>query len=717
VVYEGKVKLMNRKVIPLLGVLLCCGCLYPGYKKADQAVCEIAAHPFDVSASDSPSPTGTSTEPAGKPASNATSSGAMPPEVKALLVPTDVRTATLLQRAEPPADSSKKFNVNIPAPIPASDTPLIQPFSKNDAERAKEVQALYPPLPKLPEEPRALPGPDGHPYTLQDLQRLAAENSPTLRQAASDVVAAEGNLIQAQTYPNPTVGFQANPSNDASTPGNRALYLEQLIKTAGKIGLAAAAAKMDLDNAHLALKRARSDLATAVRNAYFALLVSRETVRVTRAMAEFTDDVYRLFEHYLEAGQAAAHEPAALEAQAHQARLAYKQAIQNYVYNWEQLRAALGLRLLPLTEVAGRIDACIPYYDYSVVLNHVLQNHTDVKVAYNGIEKARYLLKSAQVVPIPDIDVSLTVQKEMVLPPFQWVSSVQCAIPIPIWNQNRGNILAAQGGLIRAQEEPHRVEAALTGALAGNYANYKLNLEALESYRKYILPAQVRVYRGVFTRRAVDQNAPFSDLVGAQQNLAASVTQYLATLGTLWSSVISVADQLQTDDLFQLATPMEVEPIPDLLHLAPLPCSHCCAQESPQAVPAPSHFPAPGPLMDQPRLWVPEKPSLLAAPPAPVEKPIVPPDNPPPSVPAPSRFPAPMPVGDPPRLGTPENPYLLPEPAAPVDKSIAPPRNPPTSALAPLVPRERDLLSDQLLDQPPPARRTRQPGQPFTPGY
>jgi outer membrane protein TolC len=40
----------------------------------------------------------------------------------------------------------------------------------------------------------------------------------------------------------------------------------------------AAAAEMDLRNAQLALKRARSDLATAVRNAYYGLLVARETI-------------------------------------------------------------------------------------------------------------------------------------------------------------------------------------------------------------------------------------------------------------------------------------------------------------------------------------------------------------------------------------------------------------------------------------------------------
>ena len=62
---------------------------------------------------------------------------------------------------------------------------------------------------------------------------------------------------------------------------------------------------MDLHNAELALRRARSDLATQVRNAYFAVLVAKETVRVNRALAHFTDEVYRLQAQMLAGGFAA----------------------------------------------------------------------------------------------------------------------------------------------------------------------------------------------------------------------------------------------------------------------------------------------------------------------------------------------------------------------------------------------------------------------------
>ena len=406
---------------------------------------------------------------------------------------------------------------------------------------------------------------------------MAATNSPELRQVASDVEAARGALIQARAYPNPTVGWIVSPSNDGSTAGVQGPFIDQTIKFGGKIKLAVAAAEMDLANAELALRRARSDLATRVRNAYFALLVAKETVRVNKALARFTDEIYRLHTQLLLAAQPVApYEPMALRALAYAARLTYQQSIQTYIYSWKQLVAAIGLRHLPLTEVAGRIDALIPYYDYDAVLAHAQQNHTDVLVARNGLEKARYSRKLAQIAPFPDVDFNVSLLKEYALPPKQMVHTATIGLPLPIWDRNKGNIIAAESALVRATEEPHRVAQSLTNTLAAAYIGYKTNLDSLEYYRRHILPDQVRAYRGVLDRRQIDPGVAFADLLGAQQTLTADVTAYLGILGSLWTSVVSVADLLQTDDLFQLAKPQELPSLPDLEQLPAWPCCHAC---------------------------------------------------------------------------------------------------------------------------------------------
>jgi len=552
----------TRHLRAFFGFALVCGCSYHAQEQADQHLSEVVAHTFDLGPASAievaPGPRSTSK-----------------PLVSAGL---DVQTTAFMQdKKEEPKDIMARLQV--PGEVPGSEAPLIRlPENWKDltpAQRQAVIDKLYPPLPQLPEPPEPLPGPEG-PYTLCMLQSIAAGNSPALREAAANVEQARGNYIQAGAYPNPTVGYQYQPSNDGSAPGVQGPFIDQVVQTTGKLKLAAAAAEMDLHNAELALKRARSDLSTQVRNAYYAHLVARETVRVNLALAQFTDDVYRIQLELMRHGFSASYEPAALRAQSFTVRLALRQAVDTYIYSWKQLVSTVGLRQLPLSEVAGRIDRAIPFYEYDTVLAHVLKNHTDMLTAYNGVDKARYLLKAAQVTPIPNVEFNIALLQEYVLAPRQMTPTATVSFPLPIWDQNKGNIIAAEAALMTASEEPHRVELTLTNTLATNYLNYKTNLEALEYYRKFILPDQVRYYRGVYDRRRIDPNSAFGDLVQAQQTLASNVSTYLGILSSLWTSVVSVADMLQTDDLFQMGTPHELPELPDLEHLRPWLCIHPC---------------------------------------------------------------------------------------------------------------------------------------------
>jgi cobalt-zinc-cadmium efflux system outer membrane protein len=541
----------GRALPLLLCPLLLSGCLWSVRENTDRSVEELVSHPVDLA-----------------PAAEMKTASLKPQDP--LAVPAaDVQTASLMQ-----ADVPRKPDIQIPSEVPGSEAAPLK-FSKDKKIREQEVRRAYPELLPLPKSPVPLPAPSGHPYTLAELQQLAAENSPTLRQAAADVEAAKGNFIQARAYPNPAVGLEQDPSNNGSAAGVVGMYFDQFIKTGGKLKLQAAAAEKDLENAELTLRRARFDLITQVRTAYYGVLAAKETLRVTEALARFTDEIYRYQAEVLVGGFAGGHEPAALRAQAYTIRLAYKQAIANYVYAWKQLVSAIGLRQLPLTELAGEVDRLIPRYDFDSALVRMLQIHTDVLTANNGIDKGRYLLKLAQVMPaFPDVEVRAAVLKEIAQPPFNWTHSLQVGLPLPLWDRNKGNIIAAQAALERALEEPHRVEVNLANNLAQAFANYKTNLDALEFYRRDILPDLVRYYRGVRDRREVDKDAPFGDLVQAQQTLTTNVTNYLTVLGQFWSSAVTVAGLVQTDDLFQIGKQEELPALPDLASLPSWPCGH-----------------------------------------------------------------------------------------------------------------------------------------------
>ncbi len=558
-----------------LAALFLGGCCFTVREEVDQTVCRIAGQPLDLLP---PADTGTPPVPAVG-AAPASFAPAAPPE-NADILPAGAQVPGPAEppRRRPPAQTIEN-RLQMPPGLPGSRVPPLEFVSPRATPQEREAAArrLFPPLPELGGDPRPQPGPQGQPLTLGDLQNLAMSNSPLIRQAAADVEAAKGAAIQAGAYPNPNFGYQADTVGTGATAGFQGFFLEQTIRTGGKLKLAQAAATMDLLNSQLALRRAQFDLVTAVRNGYYGVLVAEENIRTTHALAVLTDAAYQVFvDQFRLGGLAAAYEPLQLRALAFQSRGALVQARNRYLAAWKQLAATLGLPAMPPTELAGRADMPLPHFRYDEALARVLSTHTDVLTAQNTLQRSRYNLRLAQITPVPDVNLHLAVEKDFSMPPFLTTYSIQLGGPLPIWDRNKGNIIQAQGALLRATEQAHQVRDDLTNRLATAFEQYQNNRVLLDYYRSRILPDQVRAYRGIVSRYAGgDVSVGFIDFLNVQQNLVAAYTTYLATLMTTWTSVTGVADLMQINDLYQFGQEPAAA-LPCLEQLPPVPCCHPC---------------------------------------------------------------------------------------------------------------------------------------------
>jgi cobalt-zinc-cadmium efflux system outer membrane protein len=478
--------------------------------------------------------------------------------------------------------------------LPGGPVPRIElPADDKDPKWKEILDKLFPALPPLGPDPQAVPGPEGRPLTLADLQKLALSNNPQFRQAAENIRAMQGAAIQAGLYPNPTFGPEEDTAGTSGKSGYTGFFFNQVIKTGNKLQLQRAVATMDLRNAELALKRAKSDLTHSVRGGYFQVLVARENMRVSRALADFTATVYQLqVENVRKGGFAAPYEAKQLSVLAWQARAQLVQARNRYTSAWQQLAASLGLPGMPPTEVAGGVDLPLPVYDHAAVLAKALQTHTDVLTADNTILQSRFKLRLAQVQVVPDVTLNVIVQKDYTGPPFGTVYSLMAGVPVPIFDRNQGGIMQADAQLKQSLEQPHVARDDLTTRAATAFESYEDNRVLLRIYRDQVLPDQVRAYRAIYERYQKEAAPPappgvpvtatpaFADVVVAQQNLATSLTTYITTLGAMWQAVADVADLLQTDDLFQLGVGepcAEPVAVPGLENLPGLPCWHPCS--------------------------------------------------------------------------------------------------------------------------------------------
>jgi cobalt-zinc-cadmium efflux system outer membrane protein len=487
----------------------------------------------------------------------------------------------------------------VPPAVPGSEAlanvDILKLKGLSPAEQDKYLAKFFPPMPPLGQDPHPGPGPDGRPLTLEDLQRLAREHSPLLREAASDVKSAEGNAWQAGMYPNPTLNLTSNMIG----PNGGPLYgpgISQSIKTMGKLKLSQDMALMDLANAQVAYRRAETDVMASVRSAYFAVLIAESSMRATHALADLTEELHKIMVQRMKGGAQGPYEALQVAVFANQSRIALIQARTSYLNSWRQLATALGLSAMPPTELAGRLDQRLPRFDYEKCLARVLARHTDVITANNGIHKMRYNLRLNEVMWVPDVTLGGTVVYDATPPgPPRWLTFFTGTMPIPVWDQNLGGIKQAQGQLLRANEEPHRVRAALTASVTDAFSRLETNRFQLELYVKQMLPHQVNAFRAAVNRfaRAMPGDVSFNDLIASEQNLVGVIPTYLTALGAYWQAVSDLASLLQTDNVYEMAEEVENCPLPDLAKLLSLPCCHPCATLPQPALKGVSGFESP----------------------------------------------------------------------------------------------------------------------------
>lgn len=454
----------------------------------------------------------------------------------------------------------------IPKELPGSDAPQLQvPPSdpkESDDVRSSKIEKLYRPLSTV--ETSESPNNQTE-WTIAALQAYAFDHSPSIQQAEAQMEAARGTMIQAGLHPNPLIGYEADTVRTLGTNGYQGVQVTAPIVTGGKLGLQQSAASMAYENACLAVRKARADVAIQVRDAYFDFLVSQERLRLQRALARFTDNIYRAQIEQVKGGQAAAYEPLQLRVFGSQARNAVAAAENAQRAAWRRLSASLGDPNLEPLHVVGNVDREVPELNFDSARNYLLESHTDLLSARNSITQSRYLAQLEYIKPRrPDLQVYTAVQHDYTGAPFNTTYNVQVNVPLAIFDRNQGNILQTQSLMVASDRALTDGQNNLTRQLAEAFSRYQTARRLAASYRDEILPDQVRVYRGVYSRYQQDRQAVnFGDIVVAQQTLGAAVSTYTDALSDQWQAYVDVAGLLQLEELGLLEQMAGVPPSSD----------------------------------------------------------------------------------------------------------------------------------------------------------
>ena len=380
---------------------------------------------------------------------------------------------------------------------------------------------------------------------LEDLEKMALQNNPSLKQAAAGIRAAQGRRRQAGLYPNPVVGYIAEEV--APTPtiryGEHGAFVEQRIVTAGKLGIARRIAEQDVLESEAAAQAQRYRVLNAVRSLYYQALGEQKLIEVRSELAKLARRAVAITMELANVGQADRPDLAAVEIEAQRLELGLITARNSLERTWRQLAAVTSNFTLKPMLVEGDLEN-LPKLDYETALAEIFKESPEVRTAQVEESRAELVIRQARAAVRPDIVARGGVMYNRELlevgrRPVGWEGLAEIGITLPLFNRNQGNIAAAKAEAERARLEVERTRLSLRSRLAAVYKEYQDGVSSIERYQTQMIPKARQAYEqylGNFRQMA----AAYPQVIIAQRNLFQLQEDYVAALVSTWQRSVEM---------------------------------------------------------------------------------------------------------------------------------------------------------------------------------
>lgn len=454
-------------------------------------------------------------------------------------------------------------------PEPDQQMPGMQMPDKPEPQKPEgpQVSPVREPIPGMQtlqtEEAQPSPLQSGPSYRLEQLQQLAIDHNPTLKQAQAEIRAAEGRKRQAGLYPNPTVGYIGEQITGGSQRGGeQGGFIQQDIVLGGKLG----AARRVFEQERLQAEAERGEQLLRVQNAvaiaYYQSLGAQQSVAIRERLVKLAQDALATAQQLFNVGQA--DEPDVLQTQVETGReeLALVSAQQRQQMLWRSLAAVVAQPDLQFGNLIGDLED-LPDLDTQRWLENILQNSPAVKIANLSLARAQAELDRAKREPIPNLQVRAGVQENRELMestgrPIGLQGFAEVGVRIPLFNRNQGNVQTARANIERANFEEQRVQLLLRERSSSTFQNYLVAKAAVERYRRQMIPQAEKAYK-LYLSRYRNMAVAYPQVLIAQRTLFQLQTDYIASLETLWVSTVALKGFLLTDGLESPTPPSEVD--------------------------------------------------------------------------------------------------------------------------------------------------------------
>ncbi|UVL60586.1 TolC family protein [Pseudomonas sp. B21-032] len=357
--------------------------------------------------------------------------------------------------------------------------------------------------------------------TLESALQMARDNNPELAAARWGIDIAEGERRQAGVLPNPQLSWEVEDTRKGSQ--TTTVGVSQLFELGGKRGARLDVAGRDAELAALELERQRNVLRAEVIAAFQAAAQAQEGLQLAEQSLRLSERALQVVQGRVRAGSASPVEATRAQVQLSEVRLEQGRAEQALTVAYQQLAAVTGAARVQFSRVDGGLQANNDIPSRTLLLDR-LEQTADLRLARLQIDQREAALGLARSQRIPDLTVSVGSQYSET--DRERINVVGLSVPIPLFDRNQGNVLAAARRADQARDQRNGAELRLRSEVVQALAQWSTAASEVQTFDRSILPSAQQALDAA-TRGFERGKFAFLDVLDAQRTLVAARLQYL----------------------------------------------------------------------------------------------------------------------------------------------------------------------------------------------
>ena len=357
--------------------------------------------------------------------------------------------------------------------------------------------------------------------TLDSALQSAFVNNPDLAAAQWEIEIAEGGRQQAGLIPNPVASWDAEDTRRDTRVTT--LKLSQTLELGGKRGARIDVATRAQDAAALALEQRRNLLRAEVIDSYYGASRAQERLELAQRSLALAERGVVVARGRVTAGKSSPVEATRAQVQLSQIRLELNRAQSGLTDAYRRLAASTGSAAPDFQAVASQSQPAPPLPASAQLLAR-LEQTVELRLAELQVLQSEASVGLEKAQRVPDLDVSIGSQYDAGV--RERVNVVGVSMPIPLFNRNQGNVLAASRRADQARDLRNAAELRLRTETRQALDLWQTANTEVLAFNQQILPAAQRAVDAA-TRGFEMGKFNFLEVLDAQRTLIAARHQYL----------------------------------------------------------------------------------------------------------------------------------------------------------------------------------------------